>query len=72
MDFSAASLFASLVVSSVGLGFFIYGKKQLRTPQLIVGLAMMVFPYFVPDPLAMCGMGAGLLAGMFVALRAGM
>jgi len=72
MDVSAGSLFASLIVSSVGLGFFIYGQKQLRTPQLIVGLAMMVFPYFLPDPLAMCGLGAVLLAGMFGALRAGM
>jgi len=29
------SLFLSLVVSTVGLGLFIYGKKQQRLPQLI-------------------------------------
>lgn len=72
MDLSAGSLFASLVVSSVGFGFFIYGKKQLRTPQLAVGLAMLIYPYFIPDPLVMCAVGAALLGGMFVALRSGM
>ena len=72
MDVSAGSLFASLIVSSVGLGLFIYGQKQLRTPQRIVGLAMRVFACFLPDPPAMCGLGAVLVAGMCGALRAGM
>ncbi len=71
MDLSAETLFASLVISSVGMGLFLYGKKQLRTPQLIVGLALLAYPYFVTDAMVMCGIGAALLGGLFVALRAG-
>jgi hypothetical protein len=30
MEFSAASLFASFLVGLIGLGLFLYGKKQTR------------------------------------------
>jgi len=36
-----------IVFSSIGLGFFIYGKKQHRLIPLISGLALMVLPYFI-------------------------
>jgi len=72
MDMSAGSLFASLFVSSIGFSLFMYGKKQLRTPQLAVGLVMMGFPYVVPGPLAMLGIGAALVGGLVLALRAGL
>ena len=48
VDLSAGSLFASLLVSTVGLFLFLYGKKTLRFPQLSSGLVLMIFPYFVP------------------------
>ncbi|MEZ4273592.1 MAG: hypothetical protein R3C68_19780 [Myxococcota bacterium] len=47
MSFSAASLFASVVVSAMGLGFFLYGKRQNEPLQLIAGATLMIFPYFV-------------------------
>jgi hypothetical protein len=28
---------------------FVYGKKEGRGPQLIAGILLMVYPYFVPD-----------------------
>ena len=40
-------MFTSLLVGSVGFGFFLYGKRQKRTPHLAVGLLLMVYPYFV-------------------------
>jgi len=72
MDFSAGSLFASLFVSAIGIGLFIYGKKQIRPPQLVVGIALMVFPYFMGDPRWMLGTCAMLLVGLWLALRAGL
>jgi len=71
MEFSAGSLFASLLVSSVGFGIFIFGKKQERVPQLVVGGVMMAFPYMISDPLPMVGVGLGLIACLYGALRAG-
>jgi len=71
MDLSFGSILASLVVSTVGFGFFLYGKKQLRMPQFIAGVVLMVFPYFVGSPLWMLGIAGGLLVGLSFAIRAG-
>lgn len=71
MDFSAGSVFAALLVSSIGFGFFLFGKKQVRPPQLIVGGTLMTYPYFVSDPLPMFAVAALLMLGLYGALRAG-
>ena len=36
----------SLIPGGAGFVLFVYGKKQQRWPQLVAGLAMMVYPYF--------------------------
>lgn len=71
MDFSAGSLATSFLVGSIGLVLFVYGKRQGRVPQLAVGLLMLVYPYFVPGPLAMIAIAAGLVLVLVLALRNG-
>ena len=72
MDLSTGWLVSSSIVGAIGLGLFVYGKKQLRIPPLAVGLALMVFPYFVASPLWI-GVGAGVLVGgLWLATRAGL
>lgn len=44
---TAASLLWSMIFGSVGLGFFVYGKKQGAIVPVVCGLALMIFPYFV-------------------------
>ncbi len=51
-----------LLFGSVGLGYFIYGKKQRSVVPLICGLALMVFPYFVSNMVALVAIGAILCA----------
>jgi hypothetical protein len=65
------SLFASLCVSSVGYVAFAYGKRQRRIPQLVTGLTLMIFPYFVDGVLLMLLFAAALLLVMWVALKLG-
>ena len=38
-----------MLFGSVGLGFFVYGKKQKAVVPLISGIALMVFPYVVSN-----------------------
>jgi hypothetical protein len=64
-------LLASLLVSSIGLGLFMYGKKQSRLPQMVVGVMLMVFPYFVSSAWLVLLIGAALLGLFWLALRAG-
>ena len=59
---SEALLLWGLVFSSVGLGFFVYGKKQQRLVPLLCGLALMVFPYFVGTVPLLLGIGVVLVA----------
>lgn len=71
MTFDPASLFFSLLISSVGVGLFLYGKKEARWPQLIVGLAMMVYPYFTATFSALVGVGLLLSVALWWTLRMG-
>ena len=71
MDFDSESLVASLIVSSIGFVAFMYGRRLERVPQIVVGLLLMAFPYFVPNVLLMAGIAAALLILMWVALRLG-
>ena len=72
MDLSAGSLFLNLLVSAVGAGFFIYGKKQGRLPQMIGGILLSIYPYFIPNLWVMAGIGVALVVAILVAVRAGL
>jgi len=58
---TTAMLLWGLVFGSVGLGYFIYGKRQANGVVRYTGLALMAFPYFVPDTTALLVVGIGLL-----------
>ena len=71
MSLDASSLIAGLVVSGIGYVLFTYGRKQARPPQLLGGLLLMVFPYFVPSVPWMLGVAAALSGLVWVAVKAG-
>ena len=50
-----------LLFSSIGLGYFIYGKKQQAVVPLLCGLALMIYPYFVSSTLPLVSVGAVLM-----------
>lgn len=50
-----------LLFGSIGLGFFIYGKKQRAVVPLVCGLALMLFPYFVASTVWLVIVGGGLI-----------
>jgi hypothetical protein len=51
-----------LLFGSVGLGFFMYGKKQRAVVPLLCGVALMAFPYFVSSTLLLVVIGVVLMA----------
>ena len=59
---TAASLLWGLLFGSIGLGFFLYGRKQKRVVPLVCGLALMVFPYFVTGTILVVVVGIVLIA----------
>ena len=57
-----APLLWGVLFSSIGLGYFIYGKRQGAPVPLLCGIGLMVFPYFVSNSWAMVLVGAALMA----------
>lgn len=41
------------VFSSIGLGIFVFGRRQGRPIHLLAGLLLMVMPYLVANPWAL-------------------
>lgn len=59
---TTATLLWGLLFGSIGLGYFLYGKKQARLVPLLCGLALMIYPYFVPNVYVLVLIGTGLVA----------
>jgi hypothetical protein len=64
-------LFASLFWGSVGVGYFIYGKKQQVISAMAGGALMVVVSYFVGSALVMSLIGAGIVAAVYFASKNG-
>jgi hypothetical protein len=46
---TTSTLMWGVIFGSIGLGFFVYGKKQNAIVPLLSGIVLMVFPYFVSN-----------------------
>ena len=53
-------LLLGVFFGSVGLGYFLYGKKQRAVVPLVCGLALMVVPYFISSTALLVMVGAVL------------
>ncbi len=59
---SESELLWGVLFGSVGLGFFVYGKKQQKLVPLLSGLTLMVYPYFMPNVISLVLAGFVLIA----------
>jgi hypothetical protein len=46
---NASTLFWGIVFGSIGLAFFVYGKKQKAIVPLFSGIGLMVVPYIISN-----------------------
>jgi hypothetical protein len=49
-----------MVFGAIGLGFFLYGKKQRAIVPLLTGIALFIFPYFISDVYILVLVGTGI------------
>jgi hypothetical protein len=68
---TAGFLFASLIWGSIGVGYFIYGKKQSSWPPMAGGLLMMVASYFASSVWLMSLICLALIAAVYFLLKQG-
>ena len=70
MDMSNPGLMVSAgLISMVGLGVFMYGKRMEDIKSLGIGLGMMIFPIFVPSVLVMWLIAVGCGIGLYLGPR---
>jgi hypothetical protein len=51
-----------VIFGSIGLGFFVYGKKQKAIIPLLSGIGLMVVPYFISNTYILIFSGIVLVA----------
>ena len=49
MNFSATNLIGGLVFGAIGFVAFVYGKRMNRWKPMLLGIGLMVYPYFISD-----------------------
>lgn len=54
------SILAGIVFGAIGLYYFGLGKKRLNYTQIFLGIALMVYPYFVTNDYWVWAVGAAL------------
>ena len=53
-----AGLLWGVLFSSIGVGYFIYGRRQGKTIPLLCGVVLMVYSYFMPNTVVLVVIGA--------------
>ncbi len=54
-------IFTGLFFGSIGMGYILYGRKQVNMTALLSGVALCVFPYFVSNVWITIAVGIGLV-----------
>lgn len=54
-----------ILFGAVGMGAFVYGKGTASFSPMIIGILLMVYPYFVSGTMLMYLIGAGLCVLLF-------
>ena len=63
---TAANLIGSILFGSIGFGAFMYGKKLAAWKPMVLGVALMVFPYAIQDTGGMYAAGILLTSALFI------
>lgn len=66
---NSATLLWGLLFGSIGLGYFLHGKRQRRALPFGCGLLLMASPWFIANTTALVAIGAALSVLPFFANR---
>jgi len=64
-DFSTAKIFAWIIFGAIGFAVFLYGKKNKLFRPMIIGFALMVYPYFISGTFLLYLVGIALTAALY-------
>jgi len=64
-------LLSSLLIGSVGMGIFVYGKRVQDLRALGCGVTLMAFPYFVHSVILMWVIAVACVGGLWALVKGG-
>lgn len=64
-SFNWANVISGLIFGTIGFIAFMYGKKEKSVKPLVIGLVLMVYPYFVSNTFAQYAIGISLTAALY-------
>ena len=60
------NLLFGIIAGAIGVGYFMYGRRQTKFVPLIAGILLCVYPYFVDSVVWLSVIGLVLVAAPFV------
>ena len=60
------SLIVGVIAGAIGVGYFIYGKRQARLTPLLAGVLLCIYPYFTDSLLWLSVIGLALVVAPFL------
>jgi len=57
-----SQLIWGMLFGAIGLGYFVYGKRQRAVVPLLTGISLFIFPYFVSNTYLLVVTGVALSA----------
>ncbi len=63
--FSVWGILGGIVFGTIGFAAFIYGKKNAQYKPMLIGIALMAYPYFFKGTAALYIIGIGLCAALY-------
>ena len=61
------SLFVGIIAGAIGMGYFVYGKRQAKFAPMICGVLLCIYPYFTDSMIWLAVIGLVLVVVPFVA-----
>jgi hypothetical protein len=65
-DFDPTAILLSFLFGGIGFVAFRYGRKMQQTPPVVLGMALMIYPWFVSGPLWLAIVGVALTSGLLL------
>ena len=60
------SLVVGIIAGAIGVGYFIYGKRQAKFTPLLAGVLLCIYPYFTDSLLWLSVIGLALVVAPFL------
>ena len=58
-------LLISMLAGAIGMGYIVYGRRQMKASALVAGIVLCIYPYFIPNPLLSILAGLAIMAAPF-------